>query len=645
MRLDNISGFASINEFVENKIKKLSEALEASSENGFYQLYRLMFSESSNVMYERNNGFRIEKITYKQSFENIQKKTAYIKANYQFPENTVVGLYMNNSLDWIENFWAILHAGYKPILLNLRLSKDIIENTLSSMKAAFVISDGEVFSVKTVNSSEFSAALNLEPVAENDETFGSEILLMSSGTSSNVKVCAYTAQQFASQINNSYRIICESKQIKQHYDGQLKLLTFLPFYHIFGLSAVYMWFGFFSRTFVQLNDLSSQTVLNTIRKHKVTHIFAVPLFWETVYNQAIKGIREKGAATYNKFLKGMKLADKIGDVPLIGKAFIKSAFKELRENLFGESICFLITGGSLVKPEVIRFFNNIGYLLANGYGMTEIGITSVELSSKKKILKSASIGNPVHSVEYKINEEGQLLVRGKGLASRIYENGISYAINNDWFNTKDLAVYKNGRYYLHGRCDDVIVSASGENLNPYLIESKLMVPSVKEVCLINDELPVLLVSTNKYISVEKFNEMDKALKDKLAQLNLATQLSKIVYLSESFIKGEEFKINRKRITADYKAGAFTVVKPTDYSKEEESALIKCVKEYFASALNKSSEEINIHADFFLDEGGTSLDYFSMIAKLQNEFAISFPSAADNSMNTVEGISNFIQKNS
>jgi acyl-CoA synthetase (AMP-forming)/AMP-acid ligase II len=75
------------------------------------------------------------------------------------------------------------------------------------------------------------------------------------------------------------------------YNGSIKQLAFLPFYHIFGLFAVYYWFAFFGRTFVFLKDYSPDTIARTCRRHEVTHIFAVPLLWHTVEEKIQKGVR------------------------------------------------------------------------------------------------------------------------------------------------------------------------------------------------------------------------------------------------------------------------------------------------------------------------------------------------------------------
>jgi long-chain acyl-CoA synthetase len=150
------------------------------------------------------------------------------------------------------------------------------------------------------------------------------------------------------------------------------------------------------------------TITGTVRRHHVTHIFAVPLFWETVYEQAMKTIRLRGEDTERKFHKAMALRDKLGDSAL-GTLFSKLAFKEVRDNLFGDSICFMITGGSSISKDAMCFFNYIGYHLADGYGMSEIGITSVELSKKKRILNDCYIGKPMDGMEYRRERDRNIL--------------------------------------------------------------------------------------------------------------------------------------------------------------------------------------------------------------------------------------------
>ncbi|MBQ1437860.1 MAG: acyl--CoA ligase, partial [Ruminococcus sp.] len=269
-----LGGYTSIDAFVEAKLNKYS-----NSKHDFEALFEQMFSEGQNTMFEESRGYRIKKTTYAQAKEEILLRARTLKEllNGEM-KNSVVGIYMENSLDWIEMFWAVIISGFRPLLMNMRLDDETLEYALKTCKAVAVISDEKEFSVRTVKCADIVAAESkIDAVG-----FGTEIFVMSSGTSANVKICAYTAEKFYWQIKGSYSMIKKCKQVKKHYEGELKLLTFLPFYHIFGLVAVYIWFAFFSRTFVRLNDMQPQTILNTIKRHKVTHIFAVPLFWEKV---------------------------------------------------------------------------------------------------------------------------------------------------------------------------------------------------------------------------------------------------------------------------------------------------------------------------------------------------------------------------
>lgn len=635
-----LGSYKNINAFVEAKLKAYSE-----TDKGFSSLFEMCFSEKSNVMYERSEGYRIIKTTYGEAYNGVLKTASALSARLSGAiYNSVVGIYMENSLEWIECFWAVIACGFRPLLLNLRLDDSTLNQALADCKAFAVISDGKQFSVPTIKANELAnGADGFKP-----DKFGTEILLMSSGTSSHVKVCAYSAEELYYQVLDSYEIIKECKAMKTHYKGHLKLLTFLPFYHVFGLIAVYMWFAFFSRTFVQLNDMAPQTIVGTIKRHKVTHIFAVPMFWEKVYEEAIKTIKGRGEKTYAKFLRGMKLADRIGDVPLLGRIFSRLAFKEVRQNLFGESISFMITGGSGIGNNVLSFFNNIGYRLANGYGMTEIGITSVELSSKKRLLNGGFVGKPMSFVEYKINNEGELLVRGKVIARYVIKDGAVIA-NDDWFNTKDLAECKNGHYLILGRRDDVVISSAGENVNPNLLEPHFKdIAGVDGVCIIGgkqngETVPILLVSINKHTTKERFEQIDAEVKERINAINAAQLLRKVVYVTALLIQGQEFKLNRTRIRADYENGSFPVY---DYNAEIDVSngdeLFEQIRQLFALALDKPVSDIGADADFFLDHGGTSLDYFAMVSKMQEEFGVPFPTAGGNSLNTVNGIYEFIK---
>jgi len=624
-------------EYIEDKLARYEK-----EEKNMETLFRYMFSDTDNPMAETSDGYRIKTVTYGECKDRILQIIPLLKNVLAgVKQDGIVGLYMENSIVWIQTFWAILALGYKPLLLNTRMSMDVLEKIIKDYDVEAVVSDGKEFSVLTVNALDLMMKISEEKAEFEDLTFANEVIFMSSGTTDHVKLCSYRGKNFFYQIKDSANIVKNCPEIVRDYEGQIKHLALLPLYHVFGFIAVYMWFGFFSRAFVFLKDMRPKTILNTIRKHKVTHIFAVPLVWEGVYKEVLRNVKSKGEKAQKRFDKGMKIASTD-----FGKKMVRSAFSEIRSSIFGDSVKFMISGGSHVKGEVIKFFNAIGYHLCNGYGMTEIGITSVELSDKIKILSSETIGKPLSSVEYMINENGELCVRGKSISRKIRVGGVEKVNDYDaWFNTKDLAREENGRYYILGRADDLIVCENGENLNPVIVENIIKVNDVKEVCLIADEnsKPVLIASYPNCIKREKAEQVKNEIRALLRENKLDGEISKIEITTDPLMDANDFKISRKKVAKKYNNNSLRLVCEQMYFDEALSEMERQVAKYFAQAL-KIDEEVSLNADFFTDLGGTSLDYLELADIIKTEYGVDLPVTAGVTLVTVGQVCGFLAEN-
>ncbi|MBQ7408230.1 MAG: AMP-binding protein [Clostridia bacterium] len=642
MKLNNIAGFKTIDQFVNYKIQ-----LYTNSDKSLRSLFELMFSEKENVMAERSDGYKIIKTTYGECYaQTLKVISATAKLLNGAEQNEIIGLYLNNSLEWIKIFWSIIACGYRPLLLNSRASDATINGILNEYSVKKVICDGKNFNAQIISASDLINLANDCTSADISAlTFGNEIIFMSTGTTENIKLCAYTGENLYYQICDSANIIKSCTQIKEHYKGQLKLLTLLPFYHVFGFIAVYAWFGFFSRTFVFLKDLNPQTLLNTVRKHEVTHVFAVPLVWETIYKEAVRKIKARGEATFNKFNKGMAIASS----GKLGAKLTHTAFREIRDNIFGESIKFLISGGSVIKPKVLKFFNGIGYHMANGYGMTEIGITSVEVSSVPKILNSGSIGSPFKYTEYKISENGELLVRGKTMAHKILQKGKAEITDYDrWFNTRDLMRNVNGRYFIDGRADDLIVCKNGENLNPVIAERQINVVGADSICIFANakKNPVLLISAKGCYTPEKLKEIQQNAFNALKAVNLECAITDIAVTCDPLLLPTDFKVSRKSIAKRYEQGSFNLLKEREKDLTFDrilTALENKVVQIIANCTRKEANTVAVNANFFTDLGGTSLDYFTFVNEIKNHFDVQLPMTDGTALLTAEEVCLFIKE--
>ena len=115
-KLTNIAGFKTTTEFVADKVCRLEKM-----EKTFCSIFSIVFENSKNTLAEWSNGYKIQKITYGECEEEINFFAPRFEKALSFLEKgSIVGLYMDNSVNWIKTFWCILKSGYNPLLLNAK---------------------------------------------------------------------------------------------------------------------------------------------------------------------------------------------------------------------------------------------------------------------------------------------------------------------------------------------------------------------------------------------------------------------------------------------------------------------------------------------------------------------------------------------
>jgi long-subunit acyl-CoA synthetase (AMP-forming) len=332
----------------------------------------------------------------------------------------------------------------------------------------------------------------------------------------------------------------------------------------------------------------------------------------------------------------------------LGDRVARRFLGEVRDGLFGDSICFLISGGSHIDAETLAFFNGIGYHLANGYGMTEIGITSVDPSSSRRALNRGAVGIPFGTTEYRISDEGELMVRGLNTASRIAAgNQVTVIDHAAWFATGDLAEVQEGRYYIKGRRDDLLIGADGENLNPIMVESHVKIPGVDRVCLYNDRegRTVLLASVQGCYSAPALQRIRKEISDALTALKLERTVTRVLFTHEPLLRNGEIKLSRKRIAKAVESGSLAVFEPEEIEHrvaELLSELETGVRECFAAALSRPAQEIGLDQHFFSELGGTSLDYFALQGEIKSRLGVDIDYTQSKELFTVRDFTAYIQ---
>lgn len=634
----------SIKEILNTNIGLICE-----TEKDFKALFSVIFRLEEHVLCESNDGFRIRKETYGQIRRRICETAAALYAKVG-ASHGYIALDMDNCSDWIVAFWAILMSGNKPYLVNTRYPASLSQGILKTLNVEHIICrESSCLSGTVIPMSQLSGDHPEVP----EDVFENEIAFSSSATSMNEVICFYTGQQIVAQVLNVQQIVKENPRITRPYKNNLKHLAFLPFYHVFGLFAVFFWFTFFGCTMVFLRDYSAETILKTCRRHQVTHIFAVPMLWHSIEKQVRSEIARLEPKKKKKVEKALRFCTGLQNIfPNLGAFVAKRLLHQITDKLFGQSVIFCISGGSYLRKSAIELLNGIGYCMHNGYGMSEIGISSVELRRRPKHCNLNSIGHPFSSVEYRLDEEGILQVRGSSLCVRKLINGEPVELG-DWFDTGDRMTCKDGHYYIQGRRSDTVIGENGENINPDTVEQHFLIEGAQQLCVLGlpgdgDQELSLVVQLSPYATEAMAERVKKAVYAINDTFPATMAVKQFYFTTDELAPPAAVKVSRKQLEKKIESGevrltTFRQFQPEGTQEGELSPMMQQVRRIIAKVLEIEEDTIQSTSHIFYDLGATSIQYFSILSSLAEEFSIANYSSSDKYCYTPKEICEYIEK--
>lgn len=636
---------------MDRELKKLvnrnAKALE-NSPHDFSAVYDVTFGNGACIMTESFDGMRIRRQSYSQIRQRVEKVSRALYARIGATHG-YVGLEMENCEEWVIGFWAILRSGNKPFLVNCRHPESLANNLIKSLKVEYIVALQESrLNAKTILFEELKDGEAFPPVFED------EFALPTSGTSLKETICFYRGNQISKGILNACGILKASDRMASQYHGSLKQLAFLPFYHVFGLMAVMFWFSFFGRTLVFLKDFAPDTILKTCRRHEVTHVFAVPMLWHTIEKQVWRTAKEQGRE--EKLRRGLRLCTKLQNIsPYLGTRLAKYIMRDVTNRLFGPSIQFCISGGSYLRSSALELLNGLGYPLHNGYGMTELGITSVELRSRPKYRNLNSIGRPFDSAQYRIADDGTLHVKGSSICTKMMVNGTLVEVG-EWVETGDIMQCRDGDYYICGRIGDMVLGENGENINPDLIEAHFRPAEAVAFCVLglgqgeNQELSMIL-QLSPYLPQDRIQKLTDELYAVNETLPDATRVRKFYFTHDAIMAPTAIKVSRKSLHRALDRGDVKLVTAAqmkqlhalDRELECNPELYARVREIVARELDLEEDKIKADDHIIFDLGGSSLQYFAILSELADTFGISTPSDKEEYRYTLREFCQYIER--
>ena len=324
-----------------------------------------------------------------------------------------------------------------------------------------------------------------------------------------------------------------------------QIVSFLPMAHVFGLLFEFLFPASVGCHITFLSKAPTpQLIIKAFQEIKPRLILSVPLVIEKIYKKRIQPALEKPAAKFLLKIPGIKIL----------------LYKKVRTSLietFGGNFHEIVIGGAPLNPEVEDFFRKIKFPFTIGYGMTECGpLISYETW---KYFQPSSAGKLVDRMQIRIdsddpyNKVGEILVKGKNVMSGYYKNekATGDAIDSEgWLHTGDLGIIDRDNFiYIRGRCKNMLLGASGQNIYPEEMEAKLSnYPFVLECVIASREnrLIAYVYPDPEQIEIEKPTENSlKAMMNENCRL-VNKELPKYAQISEIVIVDKEFEKTPKR---------------------------------------------------------------------------------------------------
>ena len=316
-------------------------------------------------------------------------------------------------------------------------------------------------------------------------------ILYTSGTTGNSKGVMLTHGQYTAALDANLKCVRVSETDR--------ILNFLPFAHIFekAWAALGVTVG---ATLIVNTD--PREVQKSMRETHPTSMCAVPRFWEKV----LIGVEQKMEGYSSVMRRVFRNALAIGrkhNVECVSRGKKPSPLLHLQYELVNKTIFSLIrkelglenanifpTAGATVSSHVEEFVHSIGLDMVVGYGLTE-SLATVSCDHLDKPYTMGSVGRPIDSIDIKISEEGEVLLKGPTITPGYYNRDDLTAAAFDeegYFHTGDAGYMKNGELYLTDRIKDLFKTSNGKYIAPQMIESKLLVDKfIDQIAIIADE--------------------------------------------------------------------------------------------------------------------------------------------------------------
>ena len=313
-------------------------------------------------------------------------------------------------------------------------------------------------------------------------------IIYTSGTTGEPKGVILTHENIISNVNAVLEVFPITKEDV--------FLSFLPLCHIFERMGGY--YTAFAAGCTVYYAESIEKVATNLQEAKPTLMTSVPRLFERIQSRIIKNVESQSVTKQKIFYWALEVGKSFVDAKRKGsisftlavkhKIADKLVFHKLREKTGGR-LRFFISGGAALSKELGEFFESVGIIIVEGYGLTES--SPVITANRFDDYKFGTVGKPLPNVEVKIAGDGEILARGPNIMKGYYKKKkeTEETIVNGWLHTGDIGTFdSDGFLMITDRKKHLFKTSAGKYIAPTPIENIFLASKyIDQFVLIGDK--------------------------------------------------------------------------------------------------------------------------------------------------------------
>jgi long-chain acyl-CoA synthetase len=454
-----------------------------------------------DLAYVFPRGYRRERWTY-QRVAQVAYQFAHELESRHIGKGDAVLLWSPNSAEWVTVFLGCALCGVIAVPIDDATIPEFAQRISAQVRTKLILCPRERAAVfNTLSRGKYP---NIDP-ADLEATVAhhpsqrfrpapiqpSDTLeiVFTSGTTAEPKGVVLT---HANVVGNLIPIEIEMKKYLKYerFVHPIRFLNLLPLSHVFGQFLGIFLPPLLGGTVIFENTFNPTEIMATICRERISVVVAVPRMLESLKQKVERDLADAGRS--EKFAARFIVAE--------SQHFLRRwwTFRDIRRR-FGWKFWAMISGGAALDRETEEFWHRLGYAVVQGYGLTET--TSLVSLNHPFHTSRGSIGRVLPGREIKLADDGEILVRGSGVASGYWSGGELQPVTGDgadrsadkadanWYRTGDLgALDDRGNLFFKGRKKEVIVTPAGMNIYPEDLEAALRrQPEVKDCVVVGRE--------------------------------------------------------------------------------------------------------------------------------------------------------------